>query len=127
MFYVSYELTMPNRASWNGRWSGENEKYFIVKRFGYNFEKLKVKQGTWAYKIDRLLRGERGRNFYYSFGDGWGANVKMELVDKDEAKRREKSSAGFCGYGWMVDSIERWGAIYAEPPQGEVSKEPACA
>lgn len=51
MFYVSYELTMPNRASWNGRWSGENEKYFIVKRFGYNFEKLKVKQESGHIKL----------------------------------------------------------------------------
>jgi len=43
--------------------------------------------------------------------DGWGANVAVELIGSVEKKIREKKSAGFCGYEWMIDSILKHGKI----------------
>lgn len=39
----------------------------------------------------------------------WGANVRMEIIDAGERRRRQKVSAGFCGYNWMIDSIIKHG------------------
>ena len=29
---IIFELTFPNRGSWNGKWSGEKDRHIIVKR-----------------------------------------------------------------------------------------------
>lgn len=84
-----FELTMPNVGSWNGKWSGSNNKYTI---------KRKVNRKITAMLINK--------SFYYNFGDGWGANVKVTI-----AKNREKTSNKFCGYQWMIDSILKNGKI----------------
>jgi hypothetical protein len=108
---VSFQLTMPNVGSWNGKWTGAAKKYYLVKsafkgRSGY---------GTVdANKAMELLGENQSRSFYYNFGDGWGANVKMEIVDAAEARKRTKESAGFCGYEWMIDSIMKHGKITAD-------------
>jgi hypothetical protein len=85
------ELTMPHNNSWNGRWSGENDKYT---------KEIKV-----GKKAVEKLKG----NYYYNFGDGWGANVEIR-----EAKLREKVTNKFCGYEWMVQSILMHGEIRAD-------------
>jgi hypothetical protein len=82
------ELTMPNRGSWNGRWSGESSKY--------------TKAISVAPKKVEALLG----NYYYRWDDGWGANVEIRI-----AKPREKVTNRFCGYEWMVDSILKNGSI----------------
>jgi hypothetical protein len=102
---VSFQLTMPNIGSWNGKWTGEAKKYYRIRSY-------RGKQHT--DKINELLEGKQSRSFYYSFGDGWGANVKMEIVDAAEARKRTKKSAGFCGYEWMIDSIIKHGKIIVE-------------
>lgn len=79
---VMFELTMPSNNSWNGKWSGENNKYTISKSLRKDKEHL------------------IGQNFSYNFGDGWVANVECRL-----ALSREKASNKFCGYNWMIDSI----------------------
>lgn len=89
---LSFELTMPNRGSWNGGWSGATKKYFITKIVADKIAK-------------RILEANNYNNFYYSFGDGWGANVHVEIVDSKEAAKRRKISSGFWGYNWMVTSI----------------------
>jgi hypothetical protein len=92
---VSFELTMPNVGSWNGKWTGEGEKYYIIQKCSSEFiENLKNKH-----------------NWYYNFGDGWGANVRAEIIESKEAAVRRKMSAGFSGYDWMVDSIIVCGEI----------------
>lgn len=91
---VCFELTMPNRGSWNGRWSGEKEGH-------YHFERLS--DGV-AQKLD-------GRDWYYGWGDGWGANVSARIVTGTESRRLRKQNAGFCGYDWMVKSILACGEI----------------
>lgn len=90
--YAIFTLSMPNRGSWNGGWSGERDKYVV----------------------DRVVKDEalNGRSFYYNFGDGWGANVHVDVVDGAKLKNAAiKGSKGFCGYDWMVDSIISHGKI----------------
>lgn len=96
MKHLSFELTMPNVGSWNGKWTGDDKKYFITKSVSDKFFKS---------DIQPLLKDKTSESFYYNFGDGWGANVRMELVDADERKNRQKQSKGFAGYDWMVKSI----------------------
>jgi len=105
MKLISFQLTMPNKGSWNGKWSGENQKYYVVYNMSDKFFKSR------EYLKELLDKGHD--NWYYSWGDGWGANVKAEIINSAEAKKRRKISKGFCGYNWMVDSIISHGAIYA--------------
>jgi len=91
---LSFKLTMPNIGSWNGRWTGEEKLYYRTRKLSKQKE----------IELD-------GKNFYYNFGDGWGVNVHVELVDAREAQRRRKRSAGFCGYEWMIDEIIEHGRI----------------
>lgn len=108
MRIVSFELTMPNVASWNGRWSGEGKKYYVVKKFTEKF----LKQDHLKTLVDK------GRdNFYYRWEDGWGANVSVEIIDATEARKRRKISSGFCGYEWMIDSIIAKGRIEVRKTQ----------
>lgn len=91
---VEFVLTMPNVASWNGRWSGEGKHHAIVRQLREgDLARLHIAEGMTP-------------SWYYNFGDGWGANVEARLVP---AGARLKKSAGFCGYDWMVDNIIRWG------------------
>jgi len=53
------ELTMPNVGSWNGQWSGKNNKYTLV------FSRTKNK------KNEHFIG-----NYYYNFGDGWGCKCR---------------------------------------------------
>lgn len=99
---LAFTLTMPNRGSWNGRWSGENNLYAVVKKFP-NSKK--------AWERVQKLSGE---SFYYRWEDGWGANIAVQEVDALTARKLRKQSRGFCGYEWMIQSILDYGAIYAD-------------
>jgi len=97
-----FELTMPNVGSWNGKWTGANDKYTIA----YKPNKVDLKKLPHLIKIiDKLKQGQNS-NFYYNFGDGWGANVEVRL-----SKHREKATNKFCGYEWMIKSILEKGKI----------------
>ena len=87
---VEFRLTMPNVGSWNGRWSGEDRNYTIVRRL----------------PDERIRDLGIPRSWRYDFGDGWVAGVSARVMDK--GGRRAKSD-GFCGYEWMVENILRWG------------------
>jgi len=89
---MSFEITMPNAGSWNGVWTGAKNAHFAFR----NFNK---KEG------ERLMQGKEHRNFYYNFGDGWGANIEMKPILSSEKKKIEKYNSGFMGYDWMIDSI----------------------
>jgi hypothetical protein len=68
---IAYELTMPQRNSWNGRWSGEDKRYIKIRSYHRNMPEEK--------------------SYYYSFGDGWSANIEAYKVDaKEAAKLRRK-------------------------------------
>lgn len=79
------ELTMPNVRSWNGKWSGANDKY------------TKLFTTSRSPKMKEYIGG-----YYYNFGDGWGARVTIR-----EAEPREKITNRFCGYEWMIESIKK--------------------
>lgn len=92
---------MPNRGSWNGQWSGQDKKYFLIKKVSEKNEHLK----------EVFEKGSD--SWHYSWGDGWGANIHAMVVDGKESARRRKKSSGFCGYDWMVDTILRFGVPMA--------------
>jgi hypothetical protein len=114
---LSFELTMPNVGSWNGKWTGEERKYFVIRKFE-NKTAAKIMQDAKSYPIyegvfTRTLVGTSAprKGHYYNFGDGWGAHIEIEQVYAKEANKRRKKSAGFCGYEWMIDSIIRFDEI----------------
>ena len=91
---LCFELTMPGRGSWNGKWSGEKDRHIIIRSVD-----------------DQKAESLNGRLFYYNWPDGWTACVAVSAVDSKETARLKKKSRGFCGYDWMVDSIIRYGMI----------------
>lgn len=96
-------LTMPNVGSWNGKWTGADRAYARVRN---------AKQYP-NCKED---------NYYYSFGDGWGANVEVKKVTVVEANKYIKKSVGFSGYDWMIDSILLYGQILNSKERQEYLK-----
>jgi hypothetical protein len=95
---VAFELSMPNRASWNGKWSGEERRYVRVVNVGAS---KKARE-----KYQKLV----GRH-HYSFGDGWVAAVGVREVERSEAGKLRRASNGFCGYDWMIESLRMHGEI----------------
>jgi len=49
--------------------------------------------------------------YRYDFGDGWAAGVTVRKVDTKEAGKIRRKTNGFCGYDWMVQSIQDHGKI----------------
>jgi hypothetical protein len=98
---LAFELTMPQRNSWNGRWSGEDRRYIITKTFS-------------ASQADKANEIIKQGSYYYNWGDGWGAAIDVSLVDAKEAAKLRKKSAGFCGYDWMVNTIIQYGKPMAD-------------
>lgn len=97
---IAFELSMPGVGSWNGRWSGEGRAYVKL-----------VSLGRSAVATAREAEIVAGSPFRYDFGDGWAASVSARLVDGAETRSLRRSSAGFCGYDWMVDEIVADGRI----------------
>ena len=89
---------MPNVGSWNGKWTGADRPYFRFKTLSKKDAEL-------------LMDGKDYQNFYYNFGDGWGANVKVKITDSYTRRKLEKITKGFCGYEWMIESILKNGKI----------------
>jgi len=90
---LSFTLSMPQSASWNGRWSGEGSFYAITKVFR---SKEAIKN---ACKI--LQKGY----YTYSWPDGWTARITVKEVDGKEKRKIDRKSQGFLGYDWMVNTI----------------------
>lgn len=97
MKHVLFELSMPNNNAWNGKWSQADELHCRVRSYPFRSEKLKNVLST--------------KGCYYNFGDGWGAYVKVRECTAAEKTKYTKKSAGFCGYDWMIDELERYGRI----------------
>lgn len=100
MTRVEFTLAMPGRASWDGAWSGEGRNYALVREV----------DDASATQLD-------GRSWSYGWPDGWRAEVRARVI---RAGEELAPSRGFRGYDWMVASILRHGAIYAdhEAPEG---------
>lgn len=98
---ISFTLTMPNRSSWNGKWSGEDRYYAITRSFTKRQE-------------DKARKILESGSYYYRWDDGWGASVFVKEVTSAEAAKIRKRSNGFCGYEWMVNSIINHGQIFSD-------------
>ena len=94
---VLFRLRMPRKGSWDGKWSGDDENYTLVRILG-----------TKALKLLKLKEGGIGASWRYDFGDGWAAVVSAQVL---APRVRPKKGDGFCGYEWMVDSILHCGHI----------------
>lgn len=90
---VAFELSMPNRGSWNGKWSGDGECFIRTRT------EKSVPKEYW------------GKDFYYRWDDGWTACVSLYRVPAAEANKMKRKSKGFCGYDWMIESIIKYGEI----------------
>ena len=88
-------LTMPSNNSWNGRWTGEGSVYARTRPMPRSAKKKKEVIGT----------------HYHNFRDGWCAAVECREATAAEARKVMKSSRGFCGYDWMINSIMCYGEI----------------
>lgn len=98
---LAFVLTMPGRNTWNGRWSGEQSTYAIVKNLG---------RSKAAHEKGAALLGNHG----YAWDDGWFANIEVREVDAKEARRLRAKSRGFFGYEWMVDNLLLYGNTRGE-------------
>lgn len=94
MSHLIFKLSMPGRASWNGRWSGEETIYAVVKPIG--------RSQAARTNADTLLKQ---RYFSHSWSDGWRASIEVSEADGAEVRRIRRISKGFCGYEWMVANI----------------------
>lgn len=109
---LSFELTMPNVGSWNGKWTGADKKYFIHRTLSKSHP---LCQRFKEIKLDNGLAVQSGVvGFHYRWDDGWSARVTVNPVTSKMKAKEEKLSAGFCGYGWMVDSIIKNGKILTD-------------
>ena len=90
---IVFTLTMPNRNTWNGKWTGDNKIYAKTAP-----NKLVPKEII-------------GKEFYYSWDYGWTVCVTVEKMDYKEANKIMKRSEGFLSYDWMIESIIRFGEI----------------
>lgn len=96
--YLAFTLTMPVVASWDGKWSGSNKFYCVVKRFN--------KKESEKYK------SLAGKSYGHRWSDGWFASVKVEEIDSETAKKLRKQSNGFLSYDWMISNILDHGTTY---------------
>jgi len=96
---VEFRLTMPRRSSWDGKWSGEDRNYTIVKKI----------TDKWAKKLG--IKDSETTSWYYHWSDGWTACITARVMGKGE---RIKKSDGFFGYDRMVDNILLYNSPYGK-------------
>lgn len=106
---ISYTLSMPTVGSWDRKCSGDDKSFVLLRPEARGKEARQKEE-------EKLAKGR----FYYRFGDGWTALIVVEKVDNKTAWKLKKSSAGFCGYDWMVDSIEQYGSILSPEKIAEI-------
>lgn len=94
---LAFCLSMPNCASWDGNWSGNGNKYVIIKIFRGKKE------------IEKAQKILDTRYYHYSWNDGWGAGITVKQINSKQASILRKESKGFCGYDWMVETICKYG------------------
>ena len=93
---IVFELSMPNKGSWNGRWSQEGQLFVRTR------PERDVPRECWD------------KSFYHRWDDGWTACVTTTRMTAAEARKLERKTKGFCGYDWMIESIIRHGDIRYE-------------
>lgn len=100
MHRVVFQLSMPGRSSWDGRWSGEGRNYARVRDLSDD-------------QVARLGISESPRYWTHRWSDGWVAEISARVVPAGEELAK---SDGFNGYDWMIDNL-----IVRGTPHGEVT------
>ena len=90
---IEFVLTMPGRASWNGKWSGQDKHHALVMILPDDVAEKVISHQPWTHRWE----------------DGWCANISARVMEKGERKRK---SSGFNGYDWMVRNIISHGSPY---------------
>lgn len=98
---IVFELSMPSKGSWNGKWSQEGQLFVRTRR------ECDVPKELW------------GKSFFHRWDDGWTACVTLTQMSASEARKLERKSKGFCGYDWMIKSIIKYGDIRYLREEGE--------
>lgn len=105
MKYIAFILSMPNKGSWDGKWTGEKDVHARIRKIPNKY-----------FEGERTKEKElNGKSFFYSWDDGWTAEIKVTEVTEQEAKSLKKRSVGFAGYDWMIDSLIHSGDIHYDP------------
>ncbi len=99
---LQFTLSMPNKGSWNGQWSGESDLYAYTTSFR---GKNKIANAT------KILAEEY---FSYNFFDGWSASIAVTEIDASTRRKVDRKTKGCCGYEWMIYSIIENGFITTE-------------
>ena len=90
---VSFELKMCNVGSWNGRWTGSEMRYIIIRTLHKEV-------------AEKILGDKESDSFHHRWDDGWACNVYVNKIDAGTKKSLSKHlKNGFCGYEWMVSNI----------------------
>ena len=112
---VEFRLSMPGRASWDGKWSGESKNY-VVEREVSDADLAKVLLDPAA--VEQFLLAPASidltkwrRVWTHRWSDGWLAEVTARVLPITEEPAK---SDGFNGYDWMVDNILSRGTPYGE-------------
>lgn len=69
-----FELSMPNKGSWNGKWSQEGQLFVRTRR------ERDVPKEYW------------NKSFFYRWDDGWTACVTTTRMPANEARKLERKS-----------------------------------
>lgn len=97
---IVFTLTMPEKGSWNGKWTEEGKLFCRCLP-------------------ERTVPKELiGNSYDYRWEDGWRASVAVDKVPCREAEKMERKSAGFCGYDWMIKSLIKNGRIISPSEEG---------
>lgn len=91
---LCFELSIPGVGSWNGKWSGADNYYALVRNLGRSKKATEHAQKILAEHY-----------FRYAWSDGWAARISVRQVDSSEAGQIRRRAQGFCEYDWMVQSI----------------------
>jgi hypothetical protein len=129
---IAFELFMPGVGSWDGRWSGSERSYVIVRSVGRG-------SNGFAKEYDIVSNSP----YRYDFGDGWAASVSaragetagwtaeglptrkerhMNLDNAKTIKLRKGAQEEGSGAGCVMQVV-----ALLDPDRDEWTDRPACA
>ena len=85
---ILFILSMPVVVSWDGKWSGDDKRYYMTRVLDYPYE-------------ENLI----GKKFRHKFADGSVAEVSCISVHVDIGEYLMTLSDGFYAYEWMITNI----------------------
>ena len=98
---LCYRLIPPEIHPTTGHLVDEDRQYLVVRDHH--------RDGTIARATEILAKSP----FSFESDQGWKARIIVTEIDRCEAWKLRRSSSGFCGCHWMINSIWEHGAIVA--------------